>query len=229
MPSWVSSTPVLPDPVPRALPMRHESYVWPNGATTPLTPREKPLELDLAALTSERQTRRAFGKRLDDAALGDFLWLACRNRSSRPSAFGPDQESRVHPSAGGMHPIHVLLADETGPWLRYDPLKHALVELTGSDAGAAAGREAASSLVELGHGTLIGLLAEPGKTAAKYEHHESLVWRDAGVVLGYMSVMAQALGLSFCPLGITGRPHLTAHLPKASVLEAAGLAVVGRD
>lgn len=228
MQSWDWNIPVLPDPVPRALPMRHELYVWPNGTTTPLRPREKPLELDLAALTSQRQSRRTFRKRLDDEALGDFLWLACRNRSSRPSPFGPDQESRSHPSAGGMHPIHVLLANETGPWLRYDPLRHSLVELTGSEAGAAAGREAASALVELGHGTLIGLLAESGKTAAKYEHQESLVWRDAGVVLGYMSLMAEALGLSFCPLGITGRPHLTVHLSKATSLEATGLAVVGR-
>lgn len=214
------------DPVPRAMPMRCEPYVWPAGARTQLEPRAQPLELDLAALLDERQTRRAFGKRLDDAALGEFFWLACRSRSSRPSAFGPDQESRVHPSAGAMHPIHVLLARETGPWLRYDPLAHALIELPGSCASAAASREAAGSLVELAQGTLIGLVAEPGKTAAKYEHHESLVWRDAGVVLGYLSVMAEALGLAFCPLGITGRPYLTSQLPNASALQAVGLAVV---
>ncbi len=215
------------DPVPRALPMHYEPCVWPAGARTPLAPRVQPLELDLAVLLDERQTRRAFSKRLDDAALGEFLWLACRNRSSRPSAFGPNQESRVYPSAGAMHPIHVLLARETGQWLRYDPLEHALIELPGSAASAAASREAAGSLIALAHGTLIGLVAEPGKTAAKYEHHESLVWRDAGVVLGYLSVVAEAVGLAFCPLGITGQPYLTAQLPNASALQAVGLAVVG--
>jgi SagB-type dehydrogenase family enzyme len=214
------------DPVPRQLPMRYQPYGWPAGASTPLAPRSQPLELDLVALLDERQTRRAFKKPLDDATLGEFLWLACRNRSSRRSAFGPDQESRVHPSAGAMHPIHVLLAREAGPWLRYDPLEHALIELPGSGASAAACREAVRALVELGHGTLIGLIAEPGKTAAKYEHHESLVWRDAGVVLGYLSVMAEALGLAFCPLGSTGQPYLVAHLPNASALQAVGLAVV---
>ena len=215
------------DPVPRALPVRYEPYVWPAGTRTPLAPRTRPLDLDLVKLSNERQTRRAFSKRLDDAALGEFLWLACRNRSSRPSAFGPDQESRAHPSAGAMHPIHLLLARETGPWLRYDPLEHALVELPNSGESAAASREAAGSLVELARGTVIGLVAEPGKTAAKYENHESLVWRDAGVVLGYLSVMAEGAGLAFCPLGITGQPHLTAHLPNASALQAVGLAVVG--
>jgi hypothetical protein len=53
---------------------------------------------------------------------------------------------------------------------------------------------------------LMALVCEPGKTAAKYEHFESLVWRDAGVVLGYMSIVAEALGLNFCPLGLVGDP-----------------------
>ena len=215
------------DPVPRLLPMSYEPYVWPAGARTPLAPRAQPLELDFAALLDKRQTRRAFSNCLDYAALGELLWLACRNRSSRPSAFGPDQESRVHPSAGAMHPIHVLVAHVTGPWRRYDPVEHALVELPGSGASAAASREAAGLLIKLAHGALIGLVAEPGKTAAKYEHHDSLVWRDAGVVLGYLSVMAEAMGLAFCPLGITGQPYLTAQLPDASALQAVGLAVVG--
>jgi SagB-type dehydrogenase family enzyme len=216
-----------PDPLPRAFPVRYEPYVWPAGPKALLAPRALPLKLDLAALLDGRQTRRAFRKGVDDAALGELLWLACRNRSSRPSAFGPDQESRVHPSAGAMHPIHVLLAHETGPWRRYNPLEHALIELPGSCASATASREAASSLIELEHGTLIGLVAEPGKTAAKYEHAESLVWRDAGVVLGYLSVMSEAMGLAFCPLGITGQPYLTAQLPNASALQAVGLAVLG--
>jgi len=214
------------DPVPRLLPMRYQPYVWPAGVKTPLVARAQPLELDLGQVLDVRQTYRAF-RRLDDAALGELMWLACRNRSSRPSAYGPNQESRVHPSAGAMHPIHVLIAREIGPWLRYDPLEHALVELPDSSASAGASRAAAGSTVELAHGTLIGLVAEPGKTAAKYEHHESLVWRDAGVVLGYLSVMAAALGLAFCPLGITGQPYLTAQLPNAFALQAVGLSVVG--
>ena len=72
-------------------------------------------------------------------------------------------------------------------------------------------------------------MAEPGKTAAKYEHHETLVWRDAGVVLGYMSLVAEALGLSFCPLGLTGRPQLTEFLPESQAMHGVGLSVLGRD
>ena len=71
------------------------------------------------------------------------------------------------------------------------------------------------------------LVAEPGKTAAKYANSESLVWRDAGVLLGYMSVVAEALGLGFCPLGITGQAYVSA-LSADARLTGVGLAVVGR-
>ncbi len=111
--------------------------------------------------------------------------------------------------------------------MRYDPIEHALVDLAGSMESAAASRDAAGSLIDLGQGTLIGLVAEFGKTAAKYENHETLVWRDAGVALGYMSIVAEALGLAFCPLGITGQPYLTDYLSDATRLQAAGLAALG--
>jgi nitroreductase len=113
--------------------------------------------------------------------------------------------------------------------MRYVPVEHALAEIPGSNASATALREASHQLVDVGRAALVGLVAEPGKTAAKYEHHETLVWRDAGVVLGYMSLVAEALGLSFCPLGLTGRPQLTEFLPESQAMHGVGLSVLGRD
>lgn len=214
------------DPIPRPKPSPYEPFVWPVGSRWQLAPRSVPLEVDLVSLIERRQSRRQFKQPLDYATLGEFLWLTCRNRSSRPSPFGPDQESRVHPSGGAMHPIHVLISEECGPWTRYDPSEHVLSELVGSRGSAAVCREVASRLLELGHGTLLGFVAEPGKTAAKYENHETIVWRDAGVVLGFMSLVAEALDLAFCPLGITGAPYLTDYLAHASALNGVGLAVL---
>lgn len=219
---------MLVDPAPRAHPSRYQPFVWPPGVRLRLTPRNETLELDLVALLEQRQTRRDFKNPVEDAKLGEFFWLACRNRSSHPSPFGPDQESRVHPSAGAMHPIHVLVSREAGPWMRYDPVEHALIELPGSTDSATAGRNAANRIFNLNQGALLWLVAEPGKTKAKYENHETLVWRDAGVLLGYMSLVAEALRLDFCPLGITGQTYLTDYLPEASQLQAAGLAVLGQ-
>lgn len=215
------------EPRPYASPQPYDPVTWPDGARVQLEPRSSALPVNLTELLEQRQTRRDFTRELTAADLGEFLWLACRSRSSRPGPYGTPQESRPHPSAGGMHPIHVLVARDGQPWQRYDPVKHALVEVRGSEAAAAGARASAGELVPLERGVLLALVAEPGKTAAKYSNHESLVWRDAGVVLGYMSLVGEALGLSFCPLGITGDVHVRA-LNAGERLMGTGLAVLGR-
>jgi len=191
-------------------------------------PRSTALYVDLVELMEQRQTRRDFTGELSLEDLGDFLWLACRSRSSRPSEYGPNQESRPHPSAGALHPIHVLMASDATAIHRYDPVQHALFELPASAGNARHVIDAATSSLELVRGSVLALVAEPGKTGSKYEDPDSLVLRDAGVVLGYMSFIAEALGLAFCPLGITGSPGLTQGLPAAGALRAVGLAVLGK-
>jgi hypothetical protein len=215
------------EPRPWDRPVPYDPYKWPAGKRVKLLPRSEPLTVDFLQLLDQRETKRDFNCLISDKALGEFFWLACRNRSSRPSPFGVDQESRVHPSAGAMHPIHTLVARGSDPWLRYDPMSHVLSEIPGSEKAASTTRAKASELVAICQGTLLVLISEPGKTAAKYQYHETLVWRDAGVVLGYMSLAAQALGLSFCPLGITGEPYALDGWAEQDRLSAVGLAVLG--
>lgn len=217
----------MPEPYPRSVAHQYDALVWPVGTRIQLAPVSGCLGLDFVELMEQRQTRRHFTEFLTDVQLGSFLWLACRSRSSRPSLFGTLQESRPHPSAGGMHPTHIVIARSNEPWFRYDPIEHALLELPSTEADVRSSRAAAEGLVPLGNGVLLGLVSEPGKTAAKYENHESLVWRDAGVVIGYMSIVAEALGLSFCPLGLSGHPQLNAVVREPKRIQAAGLAVLG--
>ncbi|MGV3570611.1 MAG: nitroreductase family protein [Ramlibacter sp.] len=217
----------MSEPLPREHVSAYAPFFWPRGSTIQLPPRTAALQVDLVGLLDERQTRREFTRDLTEAELGDFLWLACRNRASRPSPFGFDQESRPHPSAGGMHPIHVLLARAQQEWHRYEPVEHALVQLPGTRMTAAHARQESAVLVPLNRGVLIALAAEPGKTAAKYDNPDSLVWRDAGTVLGYMSVVAEALGLTFCPLGLLGKRFVSDVVAGDPRIEATGLAILG--
>lgn len=219
---------MVPDAHPRARPQRYEPIRWPEGRKIQLMPRSSVLSVDLVELMEQRQTRRAFSHELSLKDLGDFLWLTCRSRSSRSSEYGPNQESRPHPSAGALHPIHVFCASDATALLRYDPVQHALLELPASTSNARHAVNAARSSLDLGYGSVLALVAEPGRTGSKYEDPDSLILRDAGVVLGYMSFIAEALGLAFCPLGITGNPGLTQGFPSAEALRAVGLAVLGK-
>lgn len=183
----------------------------------------------LAALLESRRSRRDFAgpATLDDLAA--ILELCCRTRELQPSALGFDLEFRPYPSAGAIHSVHTLIQREVDEdWMYYDAQAHQLVSLPDSSSLANAARNAANELVPATNASLIALVAEPGKAAAKYMSPGSLIWRDAGVLLGYLSICAEALALSFCPLGITGEPMLC-KLDEQGRLCGVGMALLGRS
>lgn len=201
-------------------------FDWPSGKTMEIEAKLDVLEIDLRAVLNHRQSTRNFLP-LTLPQLGSLLWLTARTHSRRTSPYGFHQEYRPYPSAGALHPIHLLFQREVGqPWTRYDSTSHLLVQVPGTEKLADDARIAANQVLRVQEGTVLALAAEPGKTSAKYEHPESLVWRDAGVVLGYLSVTCEALGLAFCPLGLTGNNYI-APIAASGKLQGVGLAILG--
>jgi len=86
---------MVDNPSPRDRPLVYEPYVWSDEDQVSLPPPTDSVNNDLIDVLANRQTRREFPNDISDNLLSDFLWLACRNRSSRPSDFGFDQEFRV--------------------------------------------------------------------------------------------------------------------------------------
>lgn len=212
--------------MPRETPKKYREFEWPAGRTTELGAKLDALDVDLATVLRHRQSTRDFLP-IALPQLGSLLWLVARTHSRRESPFGFHQQYRPYPSAGALHPIHLLCQRLSGnSWERYDPIGHVLVAIPGTESLADAARQSASRVIPTREATVLALVAEPGKTDAKYEHPESLVWRDAGVVLGYVSVVAEALNLAFCPLGLTGNNYI-APIATSGKLQGAGLAVLG--
>lgn len=215
------------EPRPRAQALQYTPFAWPEGNVTYLEATAALPVRDLASLLYQRRTRRDLGV-LSLAQASNLLGATCQTKAARPSPFGFPQELRAHPSAGAVHPIHVLCQlDASSPWARYDPVLHALVNVPGSEMLAATARGcAADFLGDCQRASLLALVAEPGKTQSKYEDADSLIWRDAGVVLGYLSIAAEALGLNLCPLGTTGNAFVSPIAP-AGLLQGCGMLLVG--
>lgn len=215
-------------PRPREAALPYAPIRWPAGLQIALPRPLTAGQHSWVQALSTRHTRRAFASELSLERLGELLYWCCRTVESHRSEDGALLEFRPYPSAGALHPIHVLLQLRRGlPWVRYEPNGHVLMEVPDSSEMAADVRSEADELLAMQPATLIALVAEPGKTAAKYENHESLVWRDAGVLLGYLSLVSELLGLSFCPLGVTGEPFVSRLLSPQSGLSGVGLALVG--
>jgi hypothetical protein len=108
---------------------------------------------------------------------------------------------------------------------RYDPNEHGLRQLD-TPLDVTALRAAMHEVIDAPNATLLLFVAEPGLTESKYEAATSLVWRDAGVLLGTIAMAAEALSLNFSPMGVTGEPWVGQLVPSAPLV-GVGAAFVG--
>ncbi|ROR00729.1 hypothetical protein EDF72_2257 [Delftia acidovorans] len=216
----------LPEPKPRIPVQSYEPFNWPNGKAFPLEQNSLKETVDLQRLALARQSRRTFAP-LPIEKLEVLLSMCCRAYSWSISDLGFEQQFRGVPSAGAIHPIHVLIQrSRHSGWERYDPIGHSLVNVQGTYDLALAARAAADAIVFSEDAALIALVAEPGKTAAKYCFPETLVWRDAGVIIGALAWGAEALGLNICPLGATGTSFVSSIAPDGAIF-GVGLVLIG--
>lgn len=221
--AWID----LGNPSPRAEALPYEPIEWPSCGSLALEPASSISSRNTSfdELASQRRSRRLFDP-LSLELLGALTWLSCRTLMSGFRFSGLDLSLRPSPSAGAIHPIHVLIIQgDLDGWHRYDPTGHSLrqIQTLLDPRPVMAGMQRVLPAPEA---TLLLFAAEPGLTAAKYEAACSLVWRDAGALLGTMAMAAESLGLSFCPLGVTGEPWIGRLLDQPG-LTGVGAAFVG--
>lgn len=218
---WVD----LKNPRPRAEPRQYMPVGWANSPLVPLPDVFLPDTPSFAAVVQTRRTRYSFS-RLSIEQLAALMQLTCRVRATLSSALSFPQSYRPTPSAGAIHPVHVVLHSPGDAAIyRYDNIEHGLRQLdTSLDVMAL--REAMHEVIDAPNATLLLFVAEPGMTESKYENAASLVWRDAGVLLGMFAMAAEALSLNFSPMGVTGEPWVSQLIPNTSLV-GVGAAFVG--
>jgi SagB-type dehydrogenase family enzyme len=219
--TWID----LGNPQPLEPPQPYVFVPWPEGQARPLEGGLGPQGATLAAISGNRHSRRSFAAP-EITKIGELLALTSRVSSVVSSTLGFLQTTRPTPSAGAIHPIHLILhSSREHGWCRYDPLEHALIDLP-SPVAPTIVRDALNIVLPGQDATLLLFAGEPALTFAKYRDACSLLWRDAGVLQGYLSLAAEALRLNFCLLGVTGEPWISA-LIEQKALRGVGAAWVG--
>lgn len=214
------------DPTPRSVCDSYTSVDWKIKGRRPLPVCGEEALASMESTLEARHSERAFAP-VHETLLGALLWHAARTKETALSPLGFQIEHRLTPSAGAIHPVHLViqLQDEEG-WARYSPQGHSLDLLATGDRFLQPLADHSEQLVPRSGGRLILFVAEPGMTAAKYENPESLIWRDAGILQGTLALVAAALGLNYCLLGITGNPWVT-KLSDQGKLQGVGVAILG--
>ena len=220
--TWIK----LGNPTPRDVIERYELVNWEAVDILKLPTPASTLVTSLEDVLHHRRTQRHFD-RVELESLSTMLWNIFRPQQIASSDFGFDLAKRPLPSAGAIHPIHILInPNPNDKWYRYLAESHRLAGIDEKILCSTEIREQLESVLGPKDGAIFMFVAEPGKTQTKYHNPTSLIWRDAGVILGYLSVVAAALKLNFCPLGINGDPW-AANLDEQGRLAGVGMAILG--
>jgi len=169
-------------------------------------------EADFFQVIDCRKSRRD-GLQLREEDISCLLWFCSRTKQTEREASGFLWEHRPAPSAGGRHPIDIILYNymgDTSSLYLYAPLSHSLARLKNIDNTALMKfKTAIIDVLEIENATIIWFLGQFDKTLSKYENGECLVWLDAGILLETIYLVAEALALGCCAVGITGEPWIS--------------------
>ncbi|OEZ49280.1 hypothetical protein JAB1_24700 [Janthinobacterium sp. MP5059B] len=194
----------LGEPTPRDVARQYVPFQWPASGLMQLEDAGQQVTADAATILMRRRSHR----RLSQASMKDLsalLSLSCRTLSWGSNSLGFYTTLRPAPSAGAIHPIHLLVSSpDDEHWLRYLPDHHSMQCLDRSILSPDEVRMQLRDVCEPSDATMLLFVGEPGKTAAKYANPCSLIWRDAGNLQGFIALAAEVLSLGYCQLGITG-------------------------
>lgn len=159
------------------------------------------------AMGQRRSTRHLRPCHVDD--VGSVLQAVARVRAVRRDPGGGHEPLRPVPSAGARHPIDVVVAarDVEGlapGWWRFEPWRGQFAEVKlPMSAGGYLERLGTVTATSAPSAALV-LIASFDRTLSRYPAGSSLVWRDAGVMAGYLQLSASSRGLASCILSPTG-------------------------
>ncbi len=179
------------------MPARHGSNPRDPGAAgdlIPLPPPRIPRYPGLAEVIAARRSRRDFARRaLSAEEISALLWAG--QGITSPGGL------RAVPSAGALHPMTLVLADESGVF-RYRAAGHALERLLAGDrrAALAAAALGQSCVAEAAADVVIG--ADLERLQPEYrDRSERYCLLEAGHVAQNLLLAAAALGLCAVPVG----------------------------
>jgi SagB-type dehydrogenase family enzyme len=214
----------------RATELPYQEFTYDTAERVLLARPAEEIATPCLEVLQHRRSRRSFAP-LRSPHLGDLLWYVAKVRDMPPPTQPLRWQHRSTPSAGGRHPIDLLIT-QTGsvaaPVYLYEPLSHALVSLRlGDQEQLTSLHQETVELIPHAQATAIWFAAQFDRTLARYENGESLIWRDAGALIATINLVAETLGLNCCALGITGEPWLSGVLHSHPWVVGVGGCLVG--
>jgi SagB-type dehydrogenase family enzyme len=181
-------------------------------------------------IIERRRSKRNFSA-FSMELLSAVLWHSAKVKNVW---IGNDFEIYSHrpaPSAGGVHPLDLFISLPDKITSRnlcyYDPFAHNLGVLKAKSAILERLFSHFNTNLCIEEATIVWVIADFERTEVVYKNSESLVWRDTGVLLNTIQLVATAFNLSSCMLGTLGNPYVSKIFENRSKLVSGGAILLG--
>ena len=204
----------LGEPTPRHEPLSIAGICYPIEEIIRLPTPEVSSNYEFFQVIDRRTSKRNYIA-LTIEQTSNLLWYSAGLRSERRVLSGAGCWSHTPtPSAGGCHPIDIfVMSNNLNPnaIYLYDSGTHALGKIATQNVSCLAQlwQTAMRVVPTLGGASLLWFVAQPARTLARYINGESLIWRDSGALAATICLVAEALDLNACILGVSGEPILS--------------------
>jgi len=219
--------PIYKDPVPRQPSCIPQEEFWETAGSIELPITFSYPNSDLFSLLEQRKSRRSFGA-VTIQDISTLLWFTQRRIGVYPGDSG--RVKAPLPTAGALSSLKtIIVGSSNSAWLYNGRKQHKGEFLPISESQCNSIRRSASNYLDIGEGTLLLFFASRYFISEYYDSPDSLVLRDSGVVIGGMALIAEALGLAFCPLGTMAQDWVCSILDCSEErVVPGGAAVIGR-
>lgn len=176
-------------------------------------------------------SRRRSVKKLGSCGLEELstiLFYAVKPYCIAQDDYGVCVYRSAAPSAGGRHPLDVLvgLPEDSGRHLYfYQPLNHILRRLVVPADLELAFYEDVEQTLPFGKSTLLWFSVQYMRTASKYNEPMSLVWRDVGAQLCCLQQAAKFVGMDSCPIGYLAQESFNNMFHTDKIMSGGGMII----
>lgn len=136
--------------------------------------------------------------------LSQVLYYAVKPYGIGRDDYGEIVYRSAAPSAGGRHPIDILVGMMDGGVRRlflYQTINHSLKRLGVKEELQAAFFDDIETTLPMGESVILWFSVQYMRTASKYTDYMTLIWRDVGAQLCCLQQMAKYVGMDSCPIG----------------------------
>lgn len=137
-------------------------------------------------------------------SLSQILYYAVKPYGIGRDDYGETVYRSAAPSAGGRHPIDILVGMLDGGVRRlflYQAINHSLKRLGIKEELQAAFFDDIETTLPMGDSVVLWFSVQYMRTASKYTDYMTLIWRDVGAQLCCLQQVAKYVGMDSCPIG----------------------------